>query len=198
MFCFKINIRYKINIWKRCKVKHSIEKKLPKTFLENNEEIIINKKAEDNLTLFEPKHPISVCYETDAIPLSQRTTFDIKCLKWDLKDSPVCLNLAYFHPKIKQKNNLFGISGSSLYFFSWCCKFFLEKRIHNTYQFLETRPRDNEILQKQSKICRLSYEMDRIALFRIIFWRNKIHFGKILPILRIQEYYWTNSIRKCV
>ena len=29
---------------------------------------------------------------------------------------------------------------------------------------------------------KFSYEMDRIALFRIIFWRNKIHFNKILLI----------------
>ena len=27
--------------------------------------------------------------------------FYVKCLKWDLKDSPICLDLAYFQPKNK-------------------------------------------------------------------------------------------------
>ena len=39
-------------------------------------------------------------------------------------------------------------------------------------KFVETRPRDKKILWKQSKICRLSYEMDLIVLFRIIFRRT--------------------------
>ena len=41
---------------------------------------------------------------TDAIHLSQTVTFNIKCLKWDLKDSLICLNLAYFQPQNKTEN----------------------------------------------------------------------------------------------
>ena len=41
---------------------------------------------------------------TDAKPLNQTATFNIKCLKWDLKDSPICLDLAYFQPKNKTEN----------------------------------------------------------------------------------------------
>ena len=65
-----------------------------------------NKKYKKNdLTVFEPKHLIGGCYDrTDAIPLSHSATFNVKCLKWDLKDSPICLDLAYFQPKIKTEN----------------------------------------------------------------------------------------------
>ena len=36
VFCFKMNLRYKMNKWKGClKEKHSKENKLPKTFLVN-------------------------------------------------------------------------------------------------------------------------------------------------------------------
>ena len=60
-----------------------------------------NKKIDD-LTVFEPKHSLEGCYDgADALPLSQTATFNIKCLKWDLKDSPICLDLAYFQPKNK-------------------------------------------------------------------------------------------------
>ena len=38
------------------------------------------KKKEDNLTVFEPKH-LWGCYNgTDAIPLRQTATYNIKCL----------------------------------------------------------------------------------------------------------------------
>ena len=85
-------------------VKHSIEN------LVNNEKKN-HKKNNNNLTVFEPKAPLR---GTDAIPLSQTATFNIKCLKWDLKDSLICLDLAYIQPQ----NNLFGISGSSVHFFN--------------------------------------------------------------------------------
>ena len=45
------------------------------------------------------------------------------------------------------------------------------------------------VTDRQSKICRLSYEMDRIGLFRIILWRNKIHLVKFYKFSFIQEYY---------
>ena len=46
------------------------------------------RKRKDNLAVFEPKH-LRGCYdETNAMSLSQTATFNIKCLKWDLKDSP--------------------------------------------------------------------------------------------------------------
>ena len=71
--------------------------------------MIKNKKIEkkiDDLTVFEPKHSLEWCYDgTDAIPLSQTATLNIKCLKWDLKDTPIGLDLAYFQPK-----NTFSVS----------------------------------------------------------------------------------------
>ena len=73
------------------------------TFLVNIKKIIKNKKIKiDDLTVFEPKHSLEGWYDgTDALPLSQTATFNIICLKWDLKDSFICLDLAYFRPKIK-------------------------------------------------------------------------------------------------
>ena len=54
------------------------------------------------MSVFEPKHFLKGCYDgTDEIPLSQTATLNIKCLKWDLKESPICLDLAYFQPKNK-------------------------------------------------------------------------------------------------
>ena len=108
----------------------------------------------------------------------------------------------YFQPKNKTENHFLGISGSSLLFFKLMYLilfFFLKNASLTHFKFVETRPRDNKILEKQSKICRLSYEKDRIALFIIIFWRNKINFGKILPIFqysRIYTYKWTNCTNK--
>ena len=86
-----------------------------------------------------------------------------------------------FNPKIKQKNNFLGISGSSLHLFNWCIKFFFEKRILNKFQIRGDKTQGQQNSWKASKICRLSYEMDRIAVFRIIVWRNNIHFGKTWP-----------------
>ena len=44
-----------------------------------------------------------VSYGTYAlhVSLSQTATFNIECLKWDLKDSPKCLDLTYFLPQNK-------------------------------------------------------------------------------------------------
>ena len=93
------------------------------------------------------------------------------------------LDFACFHPQNNKKNNFLGIFGSSFHFSIDAVNSFLKSA------FVETRPRDNKILYKQSKICRFSYEMDRIALFRIIVWRNRIHFGKMFSIFCIHEYY---------
>ena len=46
---------------------------------------------------------------------------------------------------------------------------FFEKRIHNTFQIRGDKTQRHQNSFKQSKICRLLYEMDRIVLFRIIF-----------------------------
>ena len=85
-------------------IMHIIKKKLYKTFLVNIKKN--HEKNNNNLTVFEPKHPLRVCYGTDAIPLSQTAIFKV-----GLKDSTLCLDLAYFNPKIKQKNIFLGISG---------------------------------------------------------------------------------------
>ena len=71
------------------------------TFLINIKKSL-KKKNPDDLTVFEPKHSLEGWYDgTDALPLSQMATFNIKCLKWDLKDSFICLDFAYFRPKNK-------------------------------------------------------------------------------------------------
>ena len=53
-----------------------------------------------DLTVFEPKYPFIGLYKTDAIhvPLSHTAFLNIVRVKRDLKDSPVCLDLAYFQP----------------------------------------------------------------------------------------------------
>ena len=62
-------------------------KQTTQIFLVNINKII----KKDDLTVFEPKYSLEGCYDrTDAIPLSHSATFHIQCLKWDLKDSPVC------------------------------------------------------------------------------------------------------------
>ena len=52
-----------------------------------------------DLAVFEPKYPFIGLYKTDAIPLSHTAFLNIVRLKSDLKDSPVCLDLAYFQPQ---------------------------------------------------------------------------------------------------
>ena len=75
-----------------------------------------------------------VTYGTDALHLGHTATFFIKCLKWDLKVSPICLDYHIFNPKIKQKNNFLGVSGSSFHFLNWCSKFIFKKHINYTFQ----------------------------------------------------------------
>ena len=66
-------------------------KQTTQIFLVNIKKII---KKNYDLTVFEPKHSLEGCYDgTDAIPLSQTATFNIMCLKWDLKDCSICLDL---------------------------------------------------------------------------------------------------------
>ena len=48
------------------------------------------------MDIFEPKHPLRGCHGTDLW-----TKWQVSCLKWDLKDSPICLDLTYFQPKNK-------------------------------------------------------------------------------------------------
>ena len=68
------------------------------TFLINIKKSLKIKKNPDDLTVFEPKHSLEGWYDgTDALPLSQMATFNIRCLK----DSFICLDLAYFRPKNK-------------------------------------------------------------------------------------------------
>ena len=71
-------------------------------------------------------------------------------LKWDLKDSTICLDLTYFQPQNNQKNNFLGISGSSLHFFDWRSKFIFEKRIRNTFQIRgdKTQKQQNSLKTK--------------------------------------------------
>ena len=66
-------------------------KQTTKTFLVNNKK---NHEKNNTLTVFEPKALLRCSYGTDTIPLNQSATFIIKCL--DLKDSLICLDVAYF------------------------------------------------------------------------------------------------------
>ena len=54
------------------------------------------KNINDKMDIFEPKHPLRGCHGTDLW-----TKWQVSCLKWDLKDSPLCLDLTYFQPKNK-------------------------------------------------------------------------------------------------
>ena len=100
------------------------------------------------MTVFEPKHSLEGCYDgTYAIPLSQTATFNIKCLKWDLKDSPYVWTKYIFKPKIKQKNNLLGVSLGHLSIFLIDAVNSLVKNASIAqFKFVERRPRDNKIL----------------------------------------------------
>ena len=51
------------------------------------------------MSVFEQKHPLISRDRTDAIPLNQTATFEIKYSKCSLKESPACL--AFCKPKIK-------------------------------------------------------------------------------------------------
>ena len=58
------------------------------------------------MIVFETKHLLGASYDgTDAIPLSQTATFNIKCLKWYLKDSPIRLDLECFQQQQKTLKN---------------------------------------------------------------------------------------------
>ena len=66
--------------------------------------------------VFEPKCPFSGVFKTNAIPLSHTACLNIGGSKSYSKNSPVCLDLAYFQPNNKQKNNFLVIFVSSLHF----------------------------------------------------------------------------------
>ena len=87
MFCFENEDKVQNQYMIRCLVKHSIENKLPNTFKLNKKKTIIKNENK--------KYSRRGCYGTDTIPLSQTALFDIKCLKWNLKDISICLDLAY-------------------------------------------------------------------------------------------------------
>ena len=79
--------------------KHSIENKVPKNFQVNNKKSLKNYfKNIHNLTVFEPKNALRFSGGTYAVPRSKSATFNIKCLKCELKDIPICLD-SYFQPK---------------------------------------------------------------------------------------------------
>ena len=70
----------------------------------------------DKKKVFEQKYPFSGVFKTNAIPLSHTACLNIEGSKSYLKNSSVCLDLAYFQPKNKQKNNFLVNSVSSLHF----------------------------------------------------------------------------------
>ena len=77
------------------------------------------KDLKNNLMVFKPKIiSFNQSIKTDTIPLSHTAYMNIDGLKSSyFKDSPVCLDLEYYQPKIKQKIYFLDISGSSLHFF---------------------------------------------------------------------------------
>ena len=70
------------------------------------------------LTVFEHKFPLRVRHKTDAIRRGPTASLQIMCSECYLKYKTVCLDLAYFQPKNKQKSNFLVISGSSLLVFN--------------------------------------------------------------------------------
>ena len=135
------------------------------------------------MTVFEPKAPLS---RRDTTEPKQQTSLNIKCLKWDLKDSRICLD--YFQPNFwgsLSHLSIFLIDAVWFFFLKSNKNSFLKNASITHIKFVETRPRDNNILYKKIYTFikkKISYEMDRIALFRFVFWRNKIHFSKNLSI----------------
>ena len=85
------------------------------------------------MTVFEPKYSFISLYKTDAIPLSHKVFLSIDRLKSDLKDSPVCLDLAYFQPQNKTEKELFSYFWVISPFFFKDAVNSAEKRIHNTF-----------------------------------------------------------------
>ena len=84
------------------------------------------KLKKDNLTVFEPKH---------------LNNLNINCLKWDLKDSPICLDLAYFQPKNKTEKITFQVSlGHLSIFLIDAVNSFLKNASISHFKFVETRP----------------------------------------------------------
>ena len=70
------------------------------------------------------------------------------------------LNKHIFNQKIKQKSNCLVISGSSLYFFNRCSKFFGQKRPHNSFLIREEmtqRQQDTWKLKLNSSIFRTKW-----------------------------------------
>ena len=112
--CVLKSIEYnKKSIYEReNKLKRLIENKLPQIFIcklkKKNLKIL-----KSNLTVF-----FSDLYKTYAIPPSHTTWGNIKGSKIYLKDSPKCLDYAYFQPKNKTEKELLVISKSSLHFYA--------------------------------------------------------------------------------
>ena len=94
------------------------------------------------MTVLEPKHPFDDLYKTEAIPSSHAAYLNIEGLNSYFKDSPVCLDLAYFQPK----NNFIVISGSSLHFLNDAVNSLVKNASITHFKFVERRPRDNKIL----------------------------------------------------
>ena len=115
------------------------------------------------MTVFEPKYPLLGCYGTDAIPLNHPATTNVKCLKWDLKDSPICLDSACFQPK--KQNRKIIISGLSLHFFNRCSKFIFLKNASITHFKLNSwrqNPETTKFFKNKVKIH--DYRMKWIVL----------------------------------
>ena len=139
------------------------------------------------MTVFEPKLHIRVRPKTDKIPLGQTASLQLMGINCELKDKTVCLDLTYFQPNYKIEKLLYCYFWIFYPFFNWCSKFFSQTRIQNTFQIRGKMTQRQQYSLKTKLICRFSNKMDRVALFRIIFWRNKIHRGKTSPGVRFSR-----------
>ena len=79
------------------------------------------------------------------IPLSHSADLNMEHLKSYFKDSPVCLDLAYFQPRYKIEKWLFNYFWSSLHFLNYAVNSLVKSTSIIHFKFMERRPRDNKI-----------------------------------------------------
>ena len=117
-------------------------------------------------------------YKTDAIPLSHKAFLNIERLKSDLKDSPVCLDLAYFQPQNKTEKELFSYFWVISPFFFKDAVNSAEKRIHNTFQIRgEKTQRQKHSLKPKPNLSIFVWNGSCCRVHNYI-WRNKMYWSK--------------------
>ena len=145
------------------------------------------KYMKNNLTVFEPKHPLSDRNKTDTIPLSQTTRLDIECLYWYLTYG---LPLGIFSTQKLNRKITFSCK-LSLQFLNRCSEFFSEKLIYNTLLCGEKTQRQQIILETKFVVFRMKW----IVLPYSESYSEEIQCikGKFYPFSYIEQHWLTNA-----